>query len=120
MDLGEKPDRDREGRDRKLFQLIEKSRQPVVFFIDDAHLVQTKTLFGLKKLIERGLCVVLVGHPRLAFTLGRGQMEEIGLRCERIAIRGLAGEVDKYLDRGFLENSRDRTATLGERRPRSG
>lgn len=34
MDFGEKPDRERESRDRKLFQLIEKSPRPVVLFID--------------------------------------------------------------------------------------
>lgn len=50
-----------------------------------------------KALVERGLCVVLIGHPRLGFTLARGQMEEIGMRCERIEIRGLAGEVETYL-----------------------
>ncbi len=98
MDFKEKPDRDRESRDRKLFQLIEKSSRSVVFFIDDAHQVPTKTLAGLKVLVEKGLCVVLIGHPRLAFTLARGPMEEIGLRCDRIAMQGLAGEVERYLE----------------------
>jgi type II secretory pathway predicted ATPase ExeA len=98
MDFGEKPDKERESRDRKLFQLIEKSNRKVVLFVDDAHNLQSKTLFGLKALVERSLCVVLVGHPRLSFNLARGQMEEIGMRCERIEIRGLAGEVGTYLD----------------------
>ena len=62
------------------------------------HNVQPKTLIGLKALVERGLCVVLVGHPRLSFNLARGQMEEIGMRCERLEIRGLAGEVGSYLE----------------------
>ncbi len=80
MDFGEKPEKERESRDRKLFQLIEKSGRRVALFIDDAHSLQNKTLFGLKALVEKGLCVVLVGHPRLAFNLKRGLMEEIGMR----------------------------------------
>jgi type II secretory pathway predicted ATPase ExeA len=98
IDFGEKPEKDRESRDRKLFQLIEKSNRRVVLFVDDAHGVPPKTLFGLKALVERGLCVVLAGHPRLGFNLARGQMEEIGMRCERLEIRGLAGEVGPYLE----------------------
>jgi hypothetical protein len=55
-------------------------------------------LTRLKTLVEKKLCVVLIGHPRLAFTLGRGMMEEIGMRCESIEMRGLSGEVEKYLE----------------------
>jgi type II secretory pathway predicted ATPase ExeA len=98
MDLGEKPERDRESRDRKLFQLIEKSGRQVVFFLDDAHSLHGKTLAGLKLIVERGLCLVLIGHPRLSFTLARGQMEEIGMRCECMQMQGLAGEVENYLE----------------------
>jgi type II secretory pathway predicted ATPase ExeA len=97
MDFGEKPDKERENRDRKLFQLIEKSGRRVTLFIDDAHSLQNKTLFGLKALVEKGLCVVLVGHPRLAFNLKRGVMEEIGMRCECLELQGLTGEVGSYL-----------------------
>ena len=93
MDFGEKPDRDRESRDRKLFQLIEKSPRQVVFFIDDAHRLQAQTLAGLKGLVEKKLCVVLVGHPRLGFKLARGLMEEIGLRCEHLEMRGAREEM---------------------------
>ncbi len=82
MDFGEKAEKERESRDRKLFQLIEKHSRRVVLFVDDAHNLPYKTLFGLKALVEKGLCVVLVGHPRLAFNLKRGLMEEIGMRCE--------------------------------------
>jgi type II secretory pathway predicted ATPase ExeA len=89
--LGEKPDRDRESRDRKLFQLIEKSTRPVVLFIDDAHRLQAQTLAGLKGLVEKPLGGVLVGHPRVGFKLARGLMEEIGLRCEHLERRGLEG-----------------------------
>ncbi|HZC00375.1 MAG TPA: AAA family ATPase, partial [Gammaproteobacteria bacterium] len=62
MDFGEKPDRDRESRDRKLLQLIEKCPRQVVFFIDDAHKLPPPTLTGLKTLVEKKLCVVLIGH----------------------------------------------------------
>lgn len=65
MDLGEKPDRDRESRDRKLFQLIEKCPRQVVFFVDAAHKLPHQTLAGLKTLVERKLCVVLIGHPKV-------------------------------------------------------
>jgi type II secretory pathway predicted ATPase ExeA len=56
MDFGEKPEKDRESRDRKLFQLIEKSNRKVTLFVDDAHNVQPRTLLGLIALVERGLC----------------------------------------------------------------
>ena len=69
MDFGEKPDRDRESRDRKLLQLIEKCPRQVVFFIDDAHKLPPPTLTGLKTLVEKKLCVVLIGHPRLGYTV---------------------------------------------------
>ena len=98
MDFGEKPDRDRESRDRKLLQLIEKCPRQVVFFIDDAHKLPPPTLTGLKTLVEKKLCVVLIGHPRLGFTLARGMLEEIGMRCECVEMRGLRGEVENYLE----------------------
>jgi type II secretory pathway predicted ATPase ExeA len=98
MDFGEKPDRDRESRDRKLLQLIEKCPRQVVFFIDDAHKLPPPTLTGLKTLVEKKLCVVLIGHPRLGFTLARGMLEEIGMRCECVEMRGLTGEVENYLE----------------------
>jgi type II secretory pathway predicted ATPase ExeA len=97
MDFGEKPEKERESRDRKLFQMIEKHARRAVLFVDDAHSLQNKTLFGLKALVEKGLCVVLVGHPRLAFNLKRGLMEEIGMRCEGLELQGLAGEAGAYL-----------------------
>lgn len=97
MDFGEKAEKERESRDRKLFQLIEKHSRRVVLFVDDAHNLQNKTLFGLKALVEKGLCVVLVGHPRLAFNLKRGPMGEIGMRCECLELQGLAGEAGAYL-----------------------
>ena len=58
MDFGEQPDRDRESRDRKLFQLIEKSPRPVVLCMDEAHRLQAQTLAGLKGLVEKQLGVV--------------------------------------------------------------
>ena len=51
--------------------LIRKRKKPVALFIDDAHQLTSKTLVGLKRLIEivrRGkgtLSVVLAGHPKL-------------------------------------------------------
>jgi type II secretory pathway predicted ATPase ExeA len=97
MDFGEKLDRDRESRDRKLFQRIEKSPRPVVLCIDDVHRLPAQTLAGLKGLVEKQLGVVLVGHPRLGFKLAGGLMEEIGLRCEHLEMRGLEGGVEPYL-----------------------
>lgn len=98
LDFNEKIEKDRESRDRKLLQLIEKSSRRVVFFIDDAHNLHYKTLTALKILVERGLSLVLIGHPKLHFTLSRGIMEEIGLRCERMEMQGLVGEVELYLE----------------------
>src|SRR5262249_28155412 len=98
MDFDEKPGKDRMSRDRKLIQIIERSPQRIVFFIDDAHQVQAKTLLGLNKLVESGLCVVLIGQPPLVSLLASGQTEEIGIRYEKLEIHGLAGETGAYLE----------------------
>jgi type II secretory pathway predicted ATPase ExeA len=70
----------------------------VVFFIDDAHKLPPPTLTGLKTLVEKKLCGVLIGHPCLGFTLARGMLEEIGMHCECVEMRGLTGEVENYLE----------------------
>jgi type II secretory pathway predicted ATPase ExeA len=119
MDFGEKPEKDRESRDRKLFQMIEKHSRRVVLFVDDAHNLPNKTLFGLKALVEKGLCVVLVGHPRLAFNLKRGVMEEIGMRCECLELQGLAGETSSYLKWLIEEAKGGSKSSLRKRKKRS-
>ena len=61
---------------------------PNALFIDDAHDLHSKTLIGLKRLIEvvrdsgGMLSVVLAGHPNLKNDLRRSSMEEIGSRCD--------------------------------------
>jgi type II secretory pathway predicted ATPase ExeA len=58
-----------EHRERILRDLIKKRHKPVVLLVDDAHDLHSKTLLGLKRLIEivrdgKGtLSVVLAGHP---------------------------------------------------------
>jgi hypothetical protein len=41
-------------------------------------------LTRLKTLVEKKLCVVLIGHPRLGFTLARGMLEVFRQRYNEI------------------------------------
>jgi type II secretory pathway predicted ATPase ExeA len=72
-------------------------------FIDDAHDLHSKTLIGLKRLIEvirdsgGMLSVVLAGHPKLKNDLRRSSMEEIGSRATIFELEGLGNEKRKYL-----------------------
>jgi type II secretory pathway predicted ATPase ExeA len=72
-----------ERRERALRDLIKKRQRPIALFIDDAHDLHSKTLIGLKRLIEvvRGsdstLSVVLAGHPKLRNDLRRPSMESV-------------------------------------------
>jgi len=47
-----------ENRERKLRELVKKSKQPVALFIDDAYALKDETLSGLKRLMEmiEGVC----------------------------------------------------------------
>ena len=72
-----------ERRERALRDLIKKRQRPIALFINDAHDLYSKTLIGLKRLIEvvrdsgATLSVVLAGHPKLKSDLRRPSMEEI-------------------------------------------
>lgn len=65
---------------------MNKSKRPVVLFIDEAHDLNGHTLTGVKRLMELveggagRLSVVLPGHPKLRNDLRRPTMEEIGYR----------------------------------------
>jgi type II secretory pathway predicted ATPase ExeA len=69
-----------ERRERALRDLIKKRQKPIALFIDDAHDLHSKTLIGLKRLIEvvrdsgGTLSVVLAGHPKLKNDLRRPSM----------------------------------------------
>lgn len=98
-----------EKRERKLQDLIRKTKKPVVLFIDDAHDLHGNTLTGLKRLMEivqAGdgiLSIVLVGHPRLRNDLNRATMEEIGHRTSKIVYEGFGDESRAYLDWLLIE-----------------
>ena len=68
-------------RERALRDLIKKRQRPIALFIDDAHDLHSKTLIGLKRLLEvvrdsgGTLSVVLAGHPKLKNDLRRPSME---------------------------------------------
>src|SRR6202007_1633873 len=76
---------------------------PNALFIDDAHDLHSKTLIGLKRLIEvvrdsgGMLSVVLAGHPKLKKDLRRSSMEEIGSRATIFELEGLGSEKKKYV-----------------------
>ena len=83
-----------ERRERALRDLIKKRQRPIALFIDDAHDLHSKTLIGLKRLIEvvrdsgGMLSVVLAGHPKLKNDLRRSSMEENRLPRHDIRIGG--------------------------------
>jgi len=92
-----------EQRERKLASLIQKSRKPVALFVDEAHDLSTKTLVGLKKLIEMArfnngtLSVVLAGHPKLKNDLRHPRLEEIGARTDVFSLEGIKGQQKQYI-----------------------
>jgi type II secretory pathway predicted ATPase ExeA len=61
-----------EKRERQLLELIHRRRKTVALFIDEAHDLHSRTLLGLKRLMElvhasgETLSVVLAGHPSLS------------------------------------------------------
>jgi type II secretory pathway predicted ATPase ExeA len=92
-----------ERRERALRELIKKRHKPIVLFVDDAQDLHSKTLLGLKRLIEvvrdgKGtLSVVLAGHPKLKNDLLRAAMEEIGARATLFELEGFGPDKKKYL-----------------------
>ena len=92
-----------EKRERALRDLIKKRQKPIALFIDDAHDLHSKTLIGLKRLIEvvrdggGMLSVVLAGHPKLKNDLRRPSMGEIGSRATLFELEGLGSDKRKYL-----------------------
>jgi type II secretory pathway predicted ATPase ExeA len=97
-----------EKRERKLRELIKKRDKPIALFIDEAHDLHSKTLVGLKRLIEvvqdggGTLSVVLAGHPKLKNDLRRPTMEEIGCRATVLVMEGLGSSQEAYI-RWLLE-----------------
>jgi type II secretory pathway predicted ATPase ExeA len=92
-----------EKRERKLRDLIVKCNKPIALFIDEAHDLHSKTLVGLKRLMEvvqdsgGTLSIVLVGHPKLKNDLRRPTMEEIGARSTVFVLEGLKSSKDEYI-----------------------
>lgn len=93
-----------EKRERKLRELIRRRQKPVALFIDEAHDLHSKTLVGLKRLIEvvsdgdGTLSIVLAGHPKLKNDLRRSSMEEIGSRSTIFVLDGIKGYVKEYIE----------------------
>ncbi|MEL6128880.1 MAG: AAA family ATPase [Cyanobacteria bacterium J06628_4] len=92
-----------ERRERKLLELVEKCRKPVVLIVDDAHDLHSQTLVGLKRLIElvqdrgRVLAILLAGHPKLKNDLRRPNLEEIGARAITFTLEGIKGHQLQYV-----------------------
>lgn len=92
-----------ERRERALRDLIRKRKKPVVLFIDEAHDLQSKTLVGLKRLMEMVrdgggiLSVVLAGHPKLKNDLRRPTLEEIGNRATVFSLDSVHGANREYI-----------------------
>ena len=100
-----------ERRERALRDLIRKRQRPIALFIDDAHDLHSKTLTGLKRLIEvvrdsgGTLSVVLAGHPKLKNDLRRPSMEETGSRATIFELEGLGSEKPAFTHSSTLSSS---------------
>lgn len=92
-----------EKRERALRDLFKKGKKPVALFVDEAHDLHSRTLTGLKRLIEMvedsnsTLSVVLAGHPKLKNDLRRPTMEEIGYRTTVHSLDNQIGNQRQYL-----------------------
>ena len=108
-----------EKRERALRDLTKKRQKPIALFIDDAHDLHAKTLFGLKRLIEvirdggGMLSVVLADHPKLKNDLRRPSMEEIGSRATIFELEGLGSEKRKYLKWLLIQSVDPKTKVEG-------
>jgi len=113
-----KPPTQPERRERKLLELMEKSRKPVVLIVDDAHDLHSQTLVGLKRLIElvqdrgRVLAILLAGHPKLKNDLRRPNLEEIGARATTFVLEGIKGHQLPYIQWLLRECSESPLADL--------
>lgn len=93
-----------EKRERKLCELIQKSNKPVCLFIDESHDIHSKTLSGLKRLIEvvqdydGVLSIVLIGHPKLKNDLRKPAIEEVGARTEIFVLEGISNQKIEYIE----------------------
>jgi type II secretory pathway predicted ATPase ExeA len=92
-----------EERERALRELIRRGRKPVVLIVDEAHDLHSKTLVGLKRLMEvvadggGTLAIILAGHPKLRNDLRRPTMEEIGYRSVHFALDGAIEDRQAYV-----------------------
>jgi type II secretory pathway predicted ATPase ExeA len=93
-----------ERRERGLQELMKQGKKPVALFIDEAHELHSKTLKGLKRLIEvvkqsgNVLTVVLIGHPKLKNDLERPTMAEIGHRTKIYTFDGVADSRREFIE----------------------
>ncbi|MEP6903210.1 MAG: AAA family ATPase [Actinomycetota bacterium] len=93
-----------EKRERELRDLIKKGKKPVALFVDEAHDLHSRTLTGLKRLIEMvedsegTLSIILAGHPKLKNDLRRPTMEEIGYRTTVFSLDNLIGNQREYIE----------------------
>ena len=92
-----------EKRERALQALIKKRHKPVALFVDEAHDLNSRTLVGLKRLVEvvqdgdGVLSIILAGHPKLKNDLRRPAMEEIGSRTSIFNLEGIQGQKTEYI-----------------------
>jgi hypothetical protein len=74
-----------------------------VLIVDEAHDLHSKTLVGLKRLMEvvadggRTLAIILAGRPKLRNDLRRPTMEEIGYRSVRFALDDVIEDRQAYV-----------------------
>lgn len=93
----------RKNESSKLSDLFRRRNKHIVLFIDEAHDLHSKTLIGLKRLIEvvqdggDFLSVILTGHPKLKNDLHRPTIEEIGSRTAVFLLGGIRDSKEQYI-----------------------
>jgi hypothetical protein len=108
-----------ERRESALRDLIRKRQRPIALFIDDAHDLHSKTLIGLKRLIE----VVRDSGGHTFGSTGRSSkaeersasavMEEIGSRATIFELEGLGREKRTYIKWLLTQSTAPKTKIQG-------
>ena len=93
-----------EKRERKLQALIKEIGKPIILFIDEAHDLHSRTLIGLKHLIEtvqdgQGiLTIAVVGYPKLANDLRSPTLEEVSARARIFELGSFGNQSPKFIE----------------------
>jgi type II secretory pathway predicted ATPase ExeA len=93
-----------EKRERKLQSMVKEISKPIALFIDEAHDLHSRTLVGLKHLIETvqdtqgTIAIIVIGHPKLANDLRNPALEEVGARAKLFELGNLGSSGSAFIE----------------------